>query len=1004
MAIGVSFNLAACLMLSATLSAQAAPDKAPPSGAEVKVAQFTAPTPGGVFLFPKAPNQRFEAVLQNTAPIKRSVYFKVQITDYNDKAWLRLEGEAVLEPSSSQKLAVAFDSSKWPLGPYDGAIGLYLDKNATTPVSTQNLRMGIVSNTVLEKARPGEFLYGLDPANSDIFPIYGPNAFAFYRAMGVDLLRNIFDKGMPQTAESVGQCLKLLTPENLQASVMIDPPSPRLQPAQRDAVLAKKETVLEEIGRLYCGTGVGKVHFFELGNEPDLGFYPGPIPDYIASIEAMSDAVKSGARKAGLPDSATAVMNGGLAFFHESGEARAREYLEKFDPKKVNIIAYHGHGPGIQAERSAYERVHSAASKFGKGGMPFMETESGYSGDGRVGLLVQARTAVEKLVYGQSVGLPALMFFRLFMEGSGVEGGYGLTDNFLEPHPAVLTYRNTVEQLRHHRFIKKLDFPDADGVDAFLFAEQDANGKATGRKVMVAFSEKPARANLLLRLDNSKAKVETAAVVDMYGNSTPANLITGNIATVSVGLDPIYLAWSSPGEAGAVAIATPLLGIHVSDALLAGAGTPIALTLRSPEQKPLEVELTMDVQARLPVKAEPAKTTVTIAPDQAVQLPVIVQTGASTDTLRLPMWWKVFLNLDHDRFTPALAAAIPDELPGKSGTVAGQFTWASGNHIDFGKLAGGIAEKRAAVAYSIVDSPSAIDLPCAASADWWMAWYVNGVKVFDTLDKGNLGSSIASHPFTLPLKKGRNIIVVEVLSGSGGWSLDFGGPKERQIALTGGNDPDHVTVIMTAAGKVLARDTASLQVQGPVPPLGDINDTAKLENWMPLEPLAVLDAAAAHNLWMKAPDQSRWYGGGKDLSAIVWLRDDGEKLHLFAAVTDDKLVQATAPEKLPQCDSLRVVIANDQGKPIADSTVGLVNNSAALIGTKLANVSVARQEKPGEGPATLYHVTMPRSTLGTQPLRLSLSIADNDAGYLKQTLDLGDVSNPINGDRFILAR
>ena len=92
----------------------------------------------------------------------------------------------------------------------------------------------------------------------------------------------------------------------------------------------------------------------------------------------------------------------------------------------MDAIAYHGHGPGIEAERAAYEQVHAVAAGFGKADRPFAETESGYSGIEHRGLLTQAHTAVEKMVYGQSVHLLYFHFFRLFMEGSGIEGSLAL--------------------------------------------------------------------------------------------------------------------------------------------------------------------------------------------------------------------------------------------------------------------------------------------------------------------------------------------------------------------------------------------------------------------------------------------------------------------------------------------------------------------------------------------------------------------------------------------------
>ena len=331
-------------------------------------------------------------------------------------------------------MSLAFDTTGWPLGPYDGRLELFLNDQGTNPICTRAVRLGVVSTARLEKARPGEFLYGLDPANSGFVSTHGPDAFAYYRLMGVDILRNIWDKGMPETVENAGQALKELAAEGVQGMIMTDPPkSPN--PDTRARQLLEKETLLKEIARRYAGRGPGKLRYFELGNEPDLpDFYPRPISEYLESYNGMYEAIKAGAKSKGLADDDTVVMNGGLSFANKEADRRAREFLDLVNIQKMDAIAYHGHGPGIGAERKAYERVYAAANSAKKGGKAYEETESGVFGNDRAALILQARTAVEKMVYGQSVGLPTFFYFRLFMEG-GVESGYGMTDRLVEPAP-----------------------------------------------------------------------------------------------------------------------------------------------------------------------------------------------------------------------------------------------------------------------------------------------------------------------------------------------------------------------------------------------------------------------------------------------------------------------------------------------------------------------------------------------------------------------------------------
>ena len=961
----------------------------------LKTAAVTAEAPGGVFAFTQGPDRRINVTLQNLARVERPLHYRLQITGLDDQVRHQVEAKTTLAAGGVANLPLTFDTSKWPLGPYEGRLGLYLNERRERPAYTRTFRLGVISRTPLAKALPGEFLYGLDAANTTIYPILTPTAFAYYRLMGVDILRNPYNRGMKETVDDLGTALSLLAAEDVQTAVMVDPPKDT-DAGKRATQLAAKVVFVEEVARRFTGSGPGKVRFYEMGNEPDLPhFYPAEISTYIDSFYAMRDAVKRGALAAGFTDADTLVMNGGLSFAGADGVRRAEEFVEKVDAAKIDAIAYHGHGAGISAERNAYERLERVAAKHGKANIPFVETESGFSGVDRVGQAEQARTVVEKMLYAQSKGAPLFMFFRLFMEGAGVEGGYSMTDHFAEPRASVLGYRNLVERLRHHRFQRTLDFDkgaDADGITSFLFEERDAKGGVTGRKTLVAFCEKPVAYELRFGLDQDGASTGKASAYDLYGNALPVETTQG-VATFTVGVDPVFVTWTSPGAATDARVMPALLTVDASQPLIPGAANPLVVVVRNPQpDKPLDVELSFIAQSRLPVKTEPAVRAITLPAGGSVNVPVTISLGQADRPLGLPSWWTVFTDIDAAALTPAQLSAIPAHLPGKDGgaPVSGVPTLATAGRLNFGRVAGGFGENRSGIAYAFIDAARAVELECGATGDWYMAWYLNGKKVQDTLSLGNgQHGTISLHAFTLPLMPGRNVLAVVVTSGRGGWDVQYGGPKELQIARQAGDDPDNLTIVMKSSdGRMLSRQKIAFAVRAAVPALGGVSSP---EQWLQLEPLAVLGSDAVTNVWMKEPDSSRWHRGDKDLSAVTWLRDDGRRLHLFVAVTDDKLAEQ---------DSLQLVIADEAGKSLLAVTGGLVEGRAVTTATaEGVEFKEERRETAGAAGVTFYHVSFPKAAVQGRPFRVNVQVTDDDAGYLKQVLKLGDVAEPAQGVR-----
>ena len=705
-------------------------------------------------------------------------------------------------------------------------------------------------------------------------------------------------------------------------------------------------------------------------------FYAGPISQYNKDMNLVAAAIKRGAG-----DNKVAVMNGGLSFAGNDGDRCSREFIDLVDPTQIDILAYHAHGPGIGAERNIRRKVETEATKSEAAKMPVIDTETGFSADNRGSLQEQARTVVEKFAYGQSQDLVSLYFFRLFMEGSGHEAGYGLTENRYEPRPSVLAYRNMVEQLRHQKFVAALPFAEkagAPGVNAFLFAENNADGQATGRKTLVIFTEGNASYNLSLRLDDAKAKVSGAQVTDIYGNSTPAKVLPGNAAQISVGADPIYLSWNSGGTARLASVLPSPLSIKADGALLAGADNAVTVTARNISAAPLTAQIVVEANSRLPVEVTPKTREVTIPANGQIEIPLGVKLGAADAPLALPHWWKVFVDADSTKMSAGDWAQIPEVLPGKTATVAGTYAAAPGDTLAIDKVAGGYGERRNAVAYAVIDSPRALKLPVAAYADFWMAWYVNGQQVYDGLKDG--GGTLGDHLFELPLRAGRNVIAAQVQSGSQGWKLHFGGPAEREAAVNG-RPADVVRVTLKSGDAVLSTQSYPLQISAPLPALDAGAAPDALANWMKLEPLASLGESSVTNFFVKEPDTSRWYKGEGDLSAQVWLRDDGQNLRFFAAVRDDKAVPATSKDQLDQSDGMRLQLESEDGASLLDARASGSFSSGA------AKIEARRDEATGRW---LYAVSIPKTLVGAKPFRLKLTALDNDGFGLKQIAQWGD--------------
>ncbi len=147
-----------------------------------------------------------------------------------------------------------------------------------------------------------------------------------------------------------------------------------------------------------------------------------------------------------------------------------------------------------------------------------------------------------------------------------------------------------------------------------------------------------------------------------------------------------------------------------------------------------------------------------------------------------PQNWTLFGPVDKD-FVPSQTElnTLPTTLAGNAGR---KFKTIS-NTLDFAKLFGS-GEKKCGWAFAELESQTDCDYTIGAAADWWMAYYVNGECVINTMERGNVEFpyDISNHVKTVRLKKGMNILAVKVLTGKNSSILMTGGPLELANRVT----------------------------------------------------------------------------------------------------------------------------------------------------------------------------------------------------------------------------
>ncbi len=134
--------------------------------------------------------------------------------------------------------------------------------------------------------------------------------------------------------------------------------------------------------------------------------------------------------------------------------------------------------------------------------------------------------------------------------------------------------------------------------------------------------------------------------------------------------------------------------------------------------------------------------------------------------------------------------------------------------------------KSCATFYNRILAPEDGVMQCGMAADWYFECFLNGRKIYSTLEKGNDSPAIipADHVFELPVKNGENLLAVHVYSGSKGWKLAAGpATPGKTVVITEGKAYRRVKPVDLAVQAGTALDFSALN--GPRP---DVEERGRL--------------------------------------------------------------------------------------------------------------------------------------------------------------------------------
>jgi hypothetical protein len=334
------------------------------------------------------------------------------------------------------------------------------------------------------------------------------------------------------------------------------------------------------------------IQFWEIWNEPNIGFFNGSVEEYTEVQRVAHDAIKA-------VSPYTIVTSGGYAGMnHHKSKPGAFEAALLEHPRAYDWFAYHMHDTFPQFYSDLHYQLAAIQQRTGKTEVPIVFTETGF--DTRHGQRFQAETLLKKITYAAAIGAKSYTWYNL-MDRAGRDnpnqagktfglitnptgtGDFAAIEDAIRPKESFIAAATAIPKLRR---LPALDiWSENDGLFAFLFGREDEH-------LLVAWREDPQISDAIWAVHtDAQQLIQT----DLFGNTTELPLIDG-VALVTLSAPHYY---DFIGSQTAPQRLEPLVRLPQTVSPDANGVASVKLKLQNPLQRTVTVTATAQEKAKL---------------------------------------------------------------------------------------------------------------------------------------------------------------------------------------------------------------------------------------------------------------------------------------------------------------------------------------------------------------------------------------------------------------------
>jgi hypothetical protein len=337
----------------------------------------------------------------------------------------------------------------------------------------------------------------------------------------------------------------------------------------------------------------GKIRYWEVWNEPDIGFFRGTLDEYLAMLATAHDSIEKASPKA-------KVLTGGFASMeHPSLKKDFHKQVVIQGKDHFDVHAFHAHGGFDSYARTIDDKFLAMRESTGTR-QPWYANETAVSSmEGAQKM--QAETLYKKFLFSWSRGAIGYNWYDLRNDGFDPRNGehnYGLLTNDFYPKAAYPVYNALALYFKGTDFDRQLEL--GPNLWAFAFKGKD-------RIIIPAWNEQASSAgkHVVIRTDARKAEK-----IDLMGNASPVPIVDG-LVVLDVSSTPAALNLHQASMARETAC---LVDVSNSQVAIPGKTIMCPIILQNPFQSEKSFKLALILPVAL--TSGQSMKTVVVGPNQ----------------------------------------------------------------------------------------------------------------------------------------------------------------------------------------------------------------------------------------------------------------------------------------------------------------------------------------------------------------------------------------------------